>query len=161
MKEKLSWRLQDMGTLLRGSRKEQTVGAEQGQWVVLDGSTERGSKATLLCLGYVCSGGKALCVVRQLGFLPRVVASVHSSWELEEVGWMNHSNGKHQFWRWLCLPAAKEGLCLSDGVRAGADVGSVEKLRSARARPPWNQIPVTPCICSAHDGLQSTSTVLI
>lgn len=49
----------------------------------------RGSKVTPLCSGYVCSGRKALCVVRQLGHIPRVVVSVQSRWELEEVGEMS------------------------------------------------------------------------
>lgn len=55
----------------------------------------------------------------------------------------------------------RRGLCCSDGVRAGVDSGGVERLRSARRGPPWNPGPVTPCICPAQDGQQSTSTFLI
>lgn len=116
--QEITLRLQDTGTLLRGHRTEHTVGAAKGLWGVLACSADRGREATLLCPGCVHSRRQALCVVRQLGHIPRVVASVHSRWELEEVGWMSHFNGKHQVsGGWLCLSTAKEGLCFSDGVR--------------------------------------------
>ena len=73
------------------------------------GSAERGSKTTRPCPGCVSLGRKALCVVRQLGHLPGVSASAHSRWELEEVGWMSHLNGKHQFWAWLSSGCQVEG----------------------------------------------------
>ena len=38
------------------------------------------------CVLGVCALGGKLCVVRQLGYIPRVVAIEHSSWEMEEVG---------------------------------------------------------------------------
>lgn len=91
MKGKLHCRLHDMRTW-RGIRDKGAAGKSKAWvspkdneacWTVL---LKEGGGMLHSCVLGVCALGGTLCVGRQLGHIPRVVASAHSRWELEEVG---------------------------------------------------------------------------
>ena len=139
MKEKLYWGLQDMQTWLRGntdlgSGKEQTVGVEQGQWVVLGEALLKGGAKLHACVLVVCPWGGTLCVwwgnwVTSLGW--QRLHTADGSWRRwdEWAIWLENTSSEHD--SVFRLPS--RGLCCSDGVRAGADVSGVGRLRAVRA----------------------------
>lgn len=165
MKGKLYCCLQDMGTL-RGNMDKGAAGRANRGWSVrtmrrvglLWWSRGQSYTPASWC---VCSGRNALCVVRQLGRVPGVVASAHSRWELEEVGRMSIGIENTSSEDAPCSRCQEGGSAALVGWDPRRWRQQWRETQISQERASWNPMPGTPYTCPADYNLQRTSTFLI